>query len=371
MEIVNAPEKVGFSKPSLRFFAISTTFASVLLSLFLSGCGGSGDGDSPPEAVRPVKLISVEAASTIESRSYPAIIKAATYRELSFQVSGLIEALPIKEGAEITQGAIIAQLDRRDFQSRLDAAQSQFNNAKAEYDRAVRLDKENAIAKSSLELRSSQLEVAQSQLETATKALEDTVLRAPIDGRITKLNVDQLQNVQAGMPIVSMIGNDGLQAVINVPAGLVSRVNQRKDKTAFVTLDTLPDQQLPATFGEATLEADTSSQTFRLAFRFEMSGDLMILPGMTATVTLSSSSIEELPSATAVPMAAILAEADTKYVWLVDESTMKVSKREIQVGEMIGESLQVTSGLDQGDIIVGAGAHYLSEGMEVRPWVAQ
>jgi len=262
-------------------------------------------------------------------------------------------------------------LDLRDFQSRLNSVQSQYNNAKEDYERALRLDASNAIAKSTVDQRLSQYEVAEAQLEMATKALEDTVLRAPIDGVITKLNVDELQNVQAGTAIVSMIGSDGMQALVNVPANLISRVNQRKDRSAFVTLDSLPGVQLPAKFNEATLEADASSQTFQIAFLFTPTEDVLVLPGMTASVTLSSSSLSDMSHSTAVPLAAILVEGDTNFIWLVDESTMTVSKQPVEVSESIGEKLEVTAGLKPGDVIVGAGAHYLSEEMQVRAWTAQ
>lgn len=356
---------------SLRTFALFRGLIFALLLLTLTGCQRSKVVDDEPAAVRPVKLITVEAASAIESRTYPAVIEAATFRALSFQVSGLIEKLPVKEGSEIKQGDVIAQLDLRDFQSRLNSVQSQYNNAKEDYERALRLDASNAIAKSTVDQRLSQYEVAEAQLEMATKALEDTVLRAPIDGVITKLNVDELQNVQAGTAIVSMIGSDGMQALVNVPANLISRVNQRKDRSAFVTLDSLPGVQLPAKFNEATLEADASSQTFQIAFLFTPTEDVLVLPGMTASVTLSSSSLSDMSHSTAVPLAAILVEGDTNFIWLVDESTMTVSKQPVEVSESIGEKLEVTAGLKPGDVIVGAGAHYLSEEMQVRAWTAQ
>jgi len=62
-----------------------------------------------------------------------------------------------------------------------------------------------------------------------------------------------------------------------------------------------------------------------------------------------------------------MSEGGQQYVWVVDPE-MVVSKRSVTVEEGIGETLLVTAGLAPGETIVGAGAAYLSEGMQVRPW---
>jgi len=343
----------------------------VLLSLVVCGCSEREPPPIAPAAVRPVKLITVELAGSSESRTYPAVIEAETIRVLSFQVAGLIKQLPIHESLKINKGAVLAELDSRDFISRLKSAQSQHNNAKEAYQRALRLAQQDAIAQSTVEQRLSQYEMSQADLETATKALEDTVLRSPIEGVVSELTVEELQNVQAGSPIVTIIGNGSMLAVVNVPARLVARFNQRKDLTAQVTLASLPEVKLPAVLYEATLAADTSSQTFRVAFRFERTEQVIILPGMTASLTVSSSSHSADAAFIAVPLAAVLSDADSNYIWLLNESSMTVSKRIVEVGAGVGEKLQIKAGLNAGDMIVGAGANYLAEGMKVRAWTAQ
>jgi len=72
-----------------------------------------------------------------------------------------------------------------------------------------------------------------------------------------------------------------------------------------------------------------------------------------------------------VPLTAVIAEDDQKYVWLVDSSTMIVSKKTIVIEASVGENLKVISGLQNGDVIVAAGISLISDGMEVRPWTRQ
>ena len=75
-----------------------------------------------------------------------------------------------------------------------------------------------------------------------------------------------------------------------------------------------------------------------------------------------------MPEGVSVPLAAVQSDGDDRYVWLVDEENMTVSRRDVVVASANGELLTVTSGLQRGDKIVGAGAAYLHEGMEIRPY---
>ncbi|MBL0689917.1 MAG: efflux RND transporter periplasmic adaptor subunit, partial [Pseudoalteromonas sp.] len=54
--------------------------------------------------------------------------------------------------------------------------------------------------------------------------------------------------------------------------------------------------------------------------------------------------------------------------WTVDAQPLQASKTPVPIETGIGEQLIVTDGLSAGDVIVGAGANYVTEGMKVRPW---
>ena len=79
--------------------------------------------------VRPVKLLTLEAASDLQTSRYPAIVSAGRFGELSFQVSGLVEEVAVVDAQEVNAGDLIARLDQRDFISNVTSAQSQFQNA--------------------------------------------------------------------------------------------------------------------------------------------------------------------------------------------------------------------------------------------------
>lgn len=318
--------------------------------------------------VRPVKLITVAESSSLKTSRYPATINAGQTAFLSFPNAGLVEELNVREAQEVLQGDVIARLDQRTLLNDLSQAESSYKNAESEYQRAVTLFQENAIAKSVLDQRESQRSISKAQLDSANKALKDSVLTAPFDGVIASLSVEAGQNVGSGELIATVINTTELEVKINLPASVIVDARNQSNTSAEVILDAAQDSPIPADFKEATLLADSASQSFTVTFLFVPPDELVVLPGMNATVQISGDVEVADMTTVSVPLAAISSDGDSHFVWVVDEGSMSVSKREVTVEQGIGESLVVSSGLAPGETIAGAGAVYLSEGMQVRAW---
>ncbi len=340
-----------------------------MVSLLLS-CGAETDKKKEESTGRPVKMVVVGKERHSQSLSYPAVIGSSRLAELSFQVGGLLEELRVLEAQNVERGTVIAKLDKRDFQSNFDSAKADFDNSEEEYQRAVRLAKENAISLSVLKQRKSRRDIAKTQMELSGKALGDTVLTAPFSGFVAKLHVEELSSLRAGEPVATLLGEGELEAIINLPASVIAKIKTRTRKETFVVLDAAPQIRIPATFKEAALEADPVSQTYEVKLSFKSPKDLTILPGMNAKV-ITTSSVKDPAGQTGVslPLAAITTDSEgLQYVWVVNENSMTVSKRRIQVKDGIGETVEVERGLAAGETVVGAGASYLTEGAKVRPW---
>ncbi len=355
---------------------IALTLLMSITLISLISCGNKdGEQDREP-AVRPVKLITLSGASDLQTAKYPAVLDAAQLSELSFQVGGLIENIAVVNSQQVQAGDEIARLDQRDFQSQVMSARAQFEIAEEEYRRAVRLSEADAIARSVLEQRKSQRDVAKSQLDTAQKALGDTVIRAPFSGFIAQVPVKERHTISAGQIVATLIGTENLdgagvlEATVNVPASVIARSQESEGRTAYVILDAAPENRIEAKLKSASLLADSTSQTYAVTFTFDPPGNLIILPGMHATLELSAvrRSTDSSSLRISVPLSAILSDGTAHYVWIVDQDSMTVSKREVTVSDGIGESAVVTEGLALGEIIATAGASYLAEGMQVRPW---
>ena len=352
------------------------TFVFLTTLIFAASCGREDDDQVREPKVRPVKLITLSGASDLQLARYPAVLDAAQLSELSFQVGGLVAEIAVVDSQEVQAGDVIASLDQRDFQSQVTSARAQFENAEEEYQRAVRLSQADAIARSVLEQRKSQRDVARSQLDTAEKALADTVILAPFSGVVAQVPIRERQSISAGQIVATLIGTKNLggagivEATVNVPASVIARSQEAENRKAFVLLDAAPDTRIEATFKSASLLADSTSQTYAVTFTFDPPGNLVVLPGMHATLELSQArrTTDSQSQRVSVPLSAVLSDGTARYVWIVDQDSMTVSKREVTISDGIGDSAVVTEGLALGETIATAGASYLAEGMQVRPW---
>ncbi len=151
---------------------------SIFVIFWLTACNSesSSPANKTEALIRPAKLIQISQTNSNDFLNYPAVIKSQQLSVLSFEVGGMLKELMVVEAQKVKKGDMLAQLDQRDLLSKLKSARAQYENADAEYQRASRLIKEDAISTSVLEQRKSKRDVSKSQLETAEKALQDSVL---------------------------------------------------------------------------------------------------------------------------------------------------------------------------------------------------
>jgi multidrug efflux pump subunit AcrA (membrane-fusion protein) len=57
--------------------------------------------------------------------------------------------------------------------------------------------------------------------------------------------------------------------------------------------------------------------------------------------------------------------AEASYIWIIDEETNRVAKREVTSGELTEDGIMITTGLQAGEWIATAGVHTLREGQQV------
>ncbi len=351
---------------------IKTLISATLASLLLVACdSGTSVVDKSVEVLpRPAKLLDIHLKNMHEFLNYPAVVQSRQLSVLSFEVGGMLNELNVLEAQSVVKGEVLATLDQRDLKAKVASAQAQYKNANSEYQRALRLIKQNAISKSKLGERKSKREVNKAQLETAQKALQDAVLIAPFAGAIAKISIEKQQIIQAGKPAITLLGKAGLEAVFNLPSSIVARVKGKKEasRDSYLILNVAPDRKIPIRFKEAALEADAASQTYAVTFAFDKPEDLNILPGMNAVVWLKDPSKPAINNKILIPLTSIAVDGEQKYVWVLDKNTMLVARRDITIEADVGERAGVSSGLQVGEVIVEAGVALLAEGMKVSKW---
>lgn len=357
----------------MRHSKLVTTSALCLGATLFAACEQAPV--ETPEVVRPVRIITISTLQGGDSLSYPGEIQGAQNVNVAFEVSGRIIERPIQDGVEVSQGDVLAKLDPADFQASLDAAQASARASKETFDRFSAVFDRGAISEQDLNVRRRQYEVDQANLATAQKALNDTVLRAPFTGRIGRTFVDNFTNVQAKQEILLLQDLSEFEVIVNVPEqdwlrakpGL-TLAQQSSRIQPEVSMSSLPGRTFPAAITEVASAADPVTRTFSARARFDPPGDVVILPGMSATVTVRvSDDVYDLPARLLVPANAVVGGADgASYVWKIGGEPLAATMSPVTVGPLSGSEAEILEGLETGDRIAVSGVQHLTEGMRVR-----
>lgn len=338
--------------------------------LLLGGC--EEKAVERPEPVRPVKMVTVGAEDEASRREYPGTIEAIQHVDMGFEVPGRIIDFPVEEGERVEKGQVLARLDPRDYQAKLESAAANLRKSEADLARSQRLYNEDpgAIALTQLDSNRRAVEVSRAYLKEAKKALEDTALTAPFAGYMARKLVRDFANVQAKQAVLILQDTSTLKIVVSVPerdfAGASGRsaeeISGRGDPQVVVS--SIPERRFPARLSELALTADPVTRTFAATFEFDRPDDVSILPGMTAKIELRRL---ERSRGVFIPVQATRADAEGEpFVWTVDPETMIVHKHTVALGELADSAVEVREGLSAGDLIAVSGIDQLREGMQVR-----
>jgi RND family efflux transporter MFP subunit len=275
---------------------------------------------------------------------------------------------------------LLAQIDPRDYEVNLLAAQGQLERATAaqqraesEYERVQRIMDTDAGATSqrALDLAIAQRDQsratttsASANVDSASDRLEYTSLQAPFEGVVVATYVENFEEVRASQPIVRVVNDSRIEMVVDVPEALISLVASVTD--IQVEFDALANLVIPAEISEVGTEASAISRTYPLTLIMDQPAGARILPGMVGRATGTAEQLGALSEGFEVPLTATLTDpSGSSFAWLIQED-MTVTRTRIETGALTDFGVFVTSGLNPGDRIVTAGVSFLIEGQQIR-----
>jgi RND family efflux transporter MFP subunit len=224
------------------------------------------------------------------------------------------------------------------------------------------IGREEDIAAGEAEVRGLEGRVVEAQLQ-----LHDSTLLAPYDGVVAQRFVEERQSIQANQPVVKFQDVDEIDIVVDVPETVMTADIRSADIVQMIAeFSAAPGLEFPVRLREVAQTADPTTQTFQVRVAMQAPTDVRLLPGMTATVTVTYHRASILGSRLLVPVSAIF-KTDTgqQVVWTIG-SDQTVSPRQVKIGQAIGGTVEIMEGLQPGDRIAVAGVTFLREGMKVR-----
>ncbi len=354
-------------------------FLCLPAALLLSACD---QAPAPQEqAPRLVKLFTVEDPAGARLREFPARLKATEEAELSFRIGGQLKTLNVLQGQPVKRGQLIASLDDADQRLRLRDRQASYDLANAQFKRIAQLLERQMISRAEYDQRKATLDSASAALSLARQELEYTSILAPFDAVVASTHVDNFQVVQAKQPVVTLQSGNQLDVLFQMPENLLTNLRSREENRDYhpsVILDSLPGREFEAVYKEHSTQPDPKTLTYQVTLSMPRPEGLNLLPGMSATVKVDLAQVSrDLGSRLLVPVEAVFSPDDSgpevKQVWVAREQdgVLRLTARQVEVGQLSRNSIEVLSGIEPGEQIVAVGGAELEEGQAVRPWVRE
>ena len=327
---------------------------------------------SEPASVRPVKTMLIESPFSSSARQYPGKVQASRRINLAFQVDGPLIEFPVKNGQDVEQGQLLARLDPADYENEQAAKKAAMDKTETDLEKAKKLRDAGAATFKEVNDAQARFDAAKAKYDIATKAVNDTYMKAPFAGVIADTFVENFQDVRAKESILSLQDVSSVEIVVNVPQQRVIVARAQQGKMSWTaTFDDLPDRRFAVAVKEFATDADPATQTYAVTFAMPAPEDVLILPGMTATVSEQRKDVDESGDAGyAVPIDAVPVDGLGVYhVWLLkagDGGRWTVQRSDVKVGQMIQDRIVIVDGVNKGDRIATAGVHLLEQGQTVR-----
>jgi RND family efflux transporter MFP subunit len=366
----------------------SAAFIVLVLAL-LAGCKRVVTPQAPPPAM--VTVSHPLQRDVIRWDQYSGYLSSPKTVTVSARVSGLIEEAPFEEGAIVHEGDLLFKIDPRPFQADLDnkkaaVAQAIATSAKARADfaRSIALLKEQVIAqadydstKASYGEADASLKAAEAALETSRLNLEWTEVRAPITGRVSRMNVTagNLVNGGAGQAtaLTTIVSIDPLYCYLNVPESAALRYQELavNEKTAtvaganvacFLQLENETNFPRQGVIDFVDNQVDVNTGTVQI--RCVVGNPTTILtPGLFALTRIPASGRYE---ALLIPDAAVNTDQDERYLLIVGSNDV-VEQRPVKLGALFGTLRSITDGLKPGERVIVNGMQSAQSGAKVIP----
>jgi membrane fusion protein, multidrug efflux system len=351
-----------------------------------------------PSGPPAVGVIKVERRPMTDTYEFNGRIQAINSVSVVARVTAFLDQQLFTEGTDVKKGDLLYTLERPPFQAAVDVqkaaiarAAAELENSNIELWRKQNLVKTNAgsqqavdTAQAAQRVAAAQLQSAQAQLRRAQVDLDYTEIRSPIDGRIgrTSGTVGNMVSPTSGI-LTTVVSQDPMYVVFPIPTRRA--IELREAYSAQGGFDAvkirlrLPDGRL---YGEAgkldfvnnAVAQDTDTFLVRGVIANPVLGSATAggvkLRELVADefVTVVLESVQPKP-VIAVPRAAILADQQGSYVYVVDDQNI-ARQRRVSLGQVTPETAGIVEGLKEGEQVVVEGVQRARPNSPVTPALA-
>lgn len=381
-----------FRRPLLGAGAALTVAAIGTAALLLIPTSAPKSNTPSEPAALPVSVAVVEERDVIVWQEFSGRLEAVERVDVRSRVAGAVQAVHFREGALVRAGDRLITIDPAPYAAEVERSKAQLLAAEArvalaskEQDRAQRLQQSNsgAISDSNVDQRvgayreaEGNLRAARAALQAAQLNLDYTEVRAPVSGRVGKLEITVGNLVAAGpgAPVLTtLVSVDPIYASFNADEDAVMRalMSLGNSQQARAQLDRIPVHMTTSTSNGHNFEGhlqlidnqvDMRNGTVRVRAVFA-NPDGRLMPGQFARLRMGQAQAEP---AVLINERAVGTDQNKKFVMVVDADN-KAVYREVTLGAPVDRLRIVTNGLKAGERVVVNGLQRVRPGASLEP----
>ena len=378
-----------------------TAVAAIVAATFTLQAAPAGAAPSPaaPQAV-PVSVATVASRDVATWDEFSGRLEAVERVDIRPRVAGTVEHVHFREGALVHAGDLLITIDPAPYAADVDradaqvvAAQARYTQSRTDYERAKRLLDDHAISQREYDQASNtqneadaNLRAARAALTTANLSLGYTQVRAPVSGRVGKLEITTGNLVAAGptAPVLTtLVSVSPIYASFEADEQVVTRAlhdlqaqGAGQGTAGPAPNARLPIERIPVRLGTAGStdtpiqghlqlvdnQVDAKSGTVRVRAVFD-NADGVLIPGQFARLRMGQAKAGPV---LLINERAVGTDQDKKFVMVVG-ADQKVAYREVTLGANVDGLRIVTTGLKAGERIVVNGLQRVRPGALVAP----
>jgi len=327
----------------------------------------AGESMLPPPTA--ITAIDVEKADWETTLSAIGTLEASQGVSITANLPGRVSRLYFDGGELVSAGDILLEQETSTEDAQLSAAEADLVLAQSNLDRVSRLWRSRTVSRSEFDAARSQASAAQAQVDNITSSLLKKRITAPFDGRLGLRMADIGQDLAQGVPIVSLQAFDPMRVNFSLPQEALAKVKANLE--VKVISNAVPNQVFEGKITAIDTEINAVTRTVSAQATLESTPDSntnlpALLPGMFVSVEVV---LPDVKPVLMVPLTAVsfATYGDSVFVIETNEDDQPIARQQfVQLGERRGDFVDVTKGLNEGEVVANDGVFKLRTGAPVK-----
>jgi membrane fusion protein (multidrug efflux system) len=282
--------------------------------------------------------------------------KANESVDITTKASNLVTGVKFQDGERVRRGQVLLELDSAQARADLAEAEAARTESTSQFNRSRELLSTKAVSESTLEQLESQMKANTARVAAANARLEDTVIRAPFNGRVGLRRVSIGSLVNPGTVITTLDDTSVIKVDFQVPENFLGSLREGLTVTALASA--FPGREFAGKVGSVDSRVDTVTRSVTVRALMP-NGENLLKPGMFLNVRIARDEREAM----IIPEAALVPEQSRQFVYVSNDG--HAQRREVQIGTREPGRVEIIAGLQPGERVVVEGTQKIRDGFAI------